>query len=106
MIMKGGWGGRAFCGRVQIRMQNSERLTRQQIGEFLKGSEEISFTAQSKEEVYGWVQRVLVAQEFGHQEKQQRGAIRAYVEKMTGLSVAQVTRLIRKYRQTGTVTMQ
>jgi|SRR5271166_964053 len=87
-------------------MQNSERLTRQQIGEFLKGSEEISFTGQSKEEVYGWVQRVLVAQEFGHQEKQQRGAIRAYVEKMTGLSVAQVTRLIRKYRQTGTVTLQ
>lgn len=87
-------------------MQNSERLTRQQIGEFLKGSEELSFTAQSKEEVYGWVQRVLVAQEFGHQEKQQRGAIRAYVEKMTGLSVAQVTRLIRKYRQTGTVTLQ
>jgi len=87
-------------------MQNSGRLTRQQIGEFLKGSEEISFTAQSKEEVYGWVQRVLVAQEFGHQEKQQRGAIRAYVEKMTGLSVAQVTRLIRKYRQTGTVTLQ
>jgi transposase InsO family protein len=87
-------------------MQNSERLTRRQIGEFLKGSEELSFTAQSKEEVYGWVQRVLVAQEFGHQEKQQRGAIRAYVEKMTGLSVAQVTRLIRKYRQTGTVTLQ
>jgi transposase InsO family protein len=87
-------------------MQNSERLTRQQIGEFLKGSEELSFTAQSKEEVYGWVQRVLVAQEFVQQEKQQRGAIRAYVEKMTGLSVAQVTRLIRKYRQTGTVTLQ
>jgi transposase InsO family protein len=87
-------------------MQNSERLTRRQIGEFLKGSEELSFTAQSKEEVYGWVQRVLVAQEFVQQEKQQRGAIRAYVEKMTGLSVAQVTRLIRKYRQTGTVTLQ
>src|SRR5260370_39757141 len=44
---------------MHIRMQNSERLSPQQISEFLKGSEEISFIAQSKVEVYGWVQRVL-----------------------------------------------
>ncbi len=40
------------------------------------------------------------------QDKKQRGAIRAYVEKVTGLSVPQVTRLIRKYRQTGTVVLE
>src|SRR5712671_4119200 len=91
---------------MQIRMQNSERLTQQQISEFLKGSQEISLTGQSKVEKYGWVQGVLVGQEFGRQEKKQRGAIRAYVEKMTGLSTPQITRLIRQYSETGVVTLQ
>ena len=95
-----------MCGRVHIQMQNSERLTGQQISEFLKGSQEISFSGQSRAEVYGWVQGVLVAQQFSVQNRKQRGAIRAYVEKVTGLSTPQVTRLIRQYRATGMVTIR
>jgi transposase InsO family protein len=91
---------------MQIRMQNSERLTRQQISDFLKASEEITFQGQSRAEVYGWVERVLVAQEFGRQGKKDRGAIRAYLEKVTGLSTPQVTRLIRKYKRTGKVKLR
>ena len=87
-------------------MQDSEKLTGQQISEFLKGSEEINFSGQSRAEVYGWVQRVLVAQEFGSQNKKRRGAIRAYIEKVTGRSRPQVTRLIRQYQATGTVTLR
>lgn len=87
-------------------MQNGEKLTPQQIGEFLKGSEEISFAVGSKSEVYSWVQEVLVAQEFASQNKGVRGAIRAYIEKVTGLSVPQATRLIRQYRETGVVELQ
>jgi transposase InsO family protein len=87
-------------------MQNSEKLTPEQISEFLKGSAEISFTGGNKAAVYKWVQSVLVAQEFAGQSKSKRGAIRAYVEKVTGLSVPQTTRLIRQYRQTGMVVLQ
>lgn len=87
-------------------MQNSEKPTPEQISEFLKGSEEISFTAGSRVEVYGWVQGVLVAQEFASQSKKTRGSIRAYVEKVTGLSVPQTTRLNRQYRETGMVALQ
>ena len=88
---------------MQIRMQNSERLTRQQISDFLKASEKIVFSGESQREVYAWVEQVLVAQEFKGQSKKDRGAIRAYVEKVTGLSTPQVTRLIRKYKGTGHV---
>src|SRR5215469_11036836 len=88
---------------MQIHMQNGERLTRQQISDFLKASEELTFSGQSRAEVYGWIERVLVAQEFGRQGKKERGAIRAYLEKVTGLSTPQVTRLIRKYQGTGRV---
>src|ERR1035441_7249794 len=88
---------------MQIRMQDGEGLTAEQIKEFLKGNEGVSFAGQSQKEVYGWVQGVLVAQEFTQQDKKRRGAIRAYVEKVTGLGSAQVTRLVRRFKETGIV---
>jgi hypothetical protein len=88
---------------MQLRMQNAETLNAEQIGEFLKLSGEIEFTGQSRAEVYRWAGRVLVAQEYAGQGKKQRGAIRAYIGKVTGRSLAQVTRLIRMYRTAGTV---
>jgi transposase InsO family protein len=84
-------------------MQNAEALTREQIQEFLKGSKGIEFSGQNRAELYGWVEQVLVAQEYAAQGKKQRGAIRAYIGKMTGLSLPQVSRLIRKYRADGVV---
>jgi transposase InsO family protein len=84
-------------------MQNAETLTAEQIRRFLEGSEGIEFTGQSRAEMYGWTERMLVAQEYGKQSKKQRGAIRGYLRKVTGLSLPQITRLIRSYVQTGRV---
>jgi transposase InsO family protein len=88
---------------MQIRMRNAESLTHSQIAEFLKASETIEFAGQSRAEVYGWVQRTLVAQEYARHGKKGRGAIRAYLSKVTGLSLPQITRLIRSYVQAGVV---
>jgi hypothetical protein len=49
-------------------MQNAEALNADQIGEFLEISREIEFTGQSRAEVYGWVERVLAAQEYAGQQ--------------------------------------
>ena len=102
MIVKMG-GGEGDCGRMQIRMRNAEALTPEQIREFLRSSGPIEFTGQNRAELYEWVQRVLVGQEYAAQGKMRRGAIRAYLSKVTGLSLAQVTRLIRQYRREGVV---
>src|SRR5713226_426491 len=89
---------------MQIRMQNAEALTPQQISEFLKGSAGIEFAGQGRAEIYAWTERMLVAQEYAtRQGKKQRGAIRAYLSKVTGRSLPQITRLIRKYVKTGKV---
>lgn len=88
---------------MQIRMANAERLSQEQIEEFLKASQAIEFCGQSKAGRYQFVQRVLVAQEYLVQGKKQRGRIRAYLSKVTGLSWPQLTRLIRTYRQGGVV---
>ncbi len=88
---------------MQIRMQNAEDLTQEQIEEFLKGSQAIEFIGQNRAERYQFVERVLVAQEYAIQGKKQRGTIRAYLSKVTGLSLPQMTRLIRQYSQEGVV---
>src|ERR1035437_7685547 len=88
---------------MQIRMRNAESLNHTQINEFLKASEGIEFAGQGRAEVYGWVQRMLVNQEYVRQGRKQRGAIRAYLSKVTGRSLAQITRLIRAYSETGLV---
>jgi hypothetical protein len=46
------------------------------------------------------------AQEFSGKSRKQRGAIRRYASKVTGLSLPQITRLIRSYTQTGTVELR
>ena len=84
-------------------MQNAESLSQEQIREFLRSSTGIEFAGRGRAEVYAWTERVLVAQQFGRQGKKERGVIRAYVGKLTGLSTSQMTRLIRTYRDTGRV---
>jgi hypothetical protein len=69
---------------MQIRMQIADVLTQEQIQEFLKGSRSIEFTGQNRAELYGFVEQVLVAQEYAQQNKKGRGAIRTYLSKVTG----------------------
>src|SRR5580700_4657369 len=70
---------------------------------FVEASQEIRFESKNREQVYGWLEQVLVGQEYAQQGKAVRGRVRRYIEKMTGLSRAQVTRLIARYTATGVV---
>jgi len=88
---------------MQLSMQNVEPLTEQQIGEFLRGSAVLEFAGQSRAEVYAMVQESLVRQEYFRQGKKQRGAIRAYLSKLTGRSLPQMTRLIRQHKANGEI---
>jgi transposase len=91
---------------MQIEMQNAEALTEQQIAEFLRGSEGIAFAGADRAGIYKWTEQLLVAQEYVGRGKKERGAIRKYASKVTGLSLPQITRLIRSYRATGAVALQ
>jgi transposase InsO family protein len=91
------------CWVVKIRMDDAEKLSLEAIGRFVEASEEIRFAAENREQLYGWVERVLVGQGYAQQCKAARGLLRRYIEKMTGLSRAQVTRLIARYAASGRV---
>ena len=87
-------------------MEHVESLSPEQMGEFLRASEVVRFAGLSRLEVYAWVQEMLLGQEYFRQGKKQRGLIRAYLSKVSGRSLPQLTRLIRQYRDTGQVRVQ
>ena len=91
------------CWVVNIRMVRAEELSLEAIGRFVTGSEDIRFEAEDRQQLYGWVEKVLVGRQYAQQGKAARGLLRRYVEKMTGLSRAQITRLIARYAASGRV---
>jgi transposase InsO family protein len=88
---------------VNVSVHQAEKLNLEGIRRFIEASEEIRFAGANRGQVYGWVERVLVRQEYAQQGKAARGLLRRYIEKMTGLSRAQVTRLIARYAASGRV---
>lgn len=84
-------------------MQDGEGLSLAQIQAFLESSDELRFEASDRRELYEWVERTLVQQEYQGLTRQNKGLVRRYLGKMTGLGRAQVTRLIGQYRQRGQV---
>ena len=84
-------------------MDDSGRMSLDAIRAFLAAAEPVEFAGQKREEIYGWVERTLREQDYTHLGRAEKGLVRQYVGKMTGLSRAQVTRLIGSYRQQGVV---
>jgi transposase InsO family protein len=88
---------------LKLKVHQGQGLSLDQIRAFLKGSGELRFEGQNREEVYGWVNQALQQQRYQELGRTGRGLVRLYVAKMTGLSRAQVTRLISQYLQGETV---
>jgi len=84
-------------------MDDSEATSLEQVRAFLLGSGDVRFTGQSRGEVYGWVERTLIRFQYGALGKRDKGVVRRYLARMSGLSRAQVTRLIASYAVSGKV---
>ena len=84
-------------------MQEAEKLSLEEIRQLLEASEGIRFAGVKRAQVYSWIELVLCEQEYARQGKASRGLLRRYIEKMTGMSRAQVTRLIGRYIASGRV---
>jgi transposase InsO family protein len=80
-----------------VRVDTGQGLSLEQIRAFLDASDEVAFEGRNREEVYGWVNRILEEQKYDELGRAGRGLVRRYVGKMTGLSRAQATRLVGQY---------
>lgn len=84
-------------------MDDSEATSLGQVRAFLAASGKLRFAAQSRSEVYGWTERTLIRFDYTRLSKPEKGLVRRYIGRMTGLSRAQVTRLIASYVRSGRV---
>jgi len=84
-------------------MDDSDATSLEQIRAFLAGSAPVRFSGCGREEVYAWAEKTLVRHEYAGLGKAGKGLVRQYLAQMTGLSRAQVTRLITCYSTTGQV---
>ena len=87
------------CWGVIISMQNAEKLSREQIEALLEVSQEIQFEGKDRVEMYKWITRTLAAQRYREQGKPMRGLLLRYIQKLTGRSRTQVTRLVGQYME-------
>lgn len=81
-------------------MQEIENPSREQMQAFLASSQEVRFHAEGRAEIYGWLDRTLRQQRYSKLSRETKGLVRRYAIKMTGLSRAQVTRLISQFVKT------
>jgi len=84
----------------------SEQLSLVEMEAFLEASASVGFAGESRLAIYRWVESLLCHQEYGSRSRRAKGVIRAYLERMTGMSRAQCTRLIGCYTRTGRVVVQ
>jgi hypothetical protein len=82
---------------MHIRMSNLERLTVAEMEEFVSSNRGIDCSVIEGAAAYGFIERVLTAQRYRKLSKGQRGIVRRFLGKITGLSRAQMTRLIRRW---------
>lgn len=82
-------------------MTDSHALSVAQIKAFLKVDSAIKFKAVSKKEKYEWINDVLIKFRYFSLKKKEKGIIRGYIVKMTGLSQSQVDRIIARKRKYG-----
>ncbi len=84
-------------------MQGGEKLSLEKIRELMAASGELRFTGHSREDIYKWVETTLREQGYEKQGREVKGLLRSYIAKMTGMSRAQVTRLIAQHAAAGEV---
>ena len=86
-----------------MRLDTHRLQTLDQVREFLAGSEGIDLQPQSRADAYAFVAKTLQRFDYALRGKTDKGLLRRFLSKATGLSRAQVTRLLRQHRTTGAI---
>ena len=87
---------------VTLKTQGLQTL--EHIHAFLEGAQSLGFAAPAREAAYDWIASELRRLRYNRLGKTDKGLVRRYLEKVTGISRAQMTRLIKQFRDTGCIT--
>ena len=86
-----------------VRLSTRRMTTLDQVRSCLEGNEPVDYHPLDREGAYGFVRVTLDTFEYQGLGRSDKGTIRRYLEKFSGLSLPQVERLIRRHRDTGRV---
>lgn len=84
-------------------LHTQELQTLTQVQAFVSGNEPISFTLTDRLTAYGWMTDTLKQFHCGHCTRANKGLLRQYLLKVTGLSRAQVARCIMQFTMGGQI---
>lgn len=83
---------------------HSQRLqSLEEVRNFLAGALPLDFKVLSRKDAYHWIETSLCQLGYLRLGKTDKGIVKEYLEKVSGFSHAQMTRLIAQYRRTGQV---
>lgn len=83
---------------MTINMNISHIKTLVQIQEFLQGVSQLQLEPGSKAEVYKWLEKLLLDIKYRKLKKKEKGMVKLFVKKVTGYSLVQIKRLLKKFR--------
>ena len=86
-----------------LKLETERLSTLDEVRRFIVGSAAVDFVGMDRESTYEFTRRTLVRFDYGRLGKADKGLLRRYLMKATGLSRAQVARLIRQQAATGRI---
>lgn len=86
---------------VTLKTQGLQTL--EHVRAFLEGAQPLGFEAPARDAAYAWIAAEVVRFGYARLGKADKGLLRRYLEKVTGRSRAQMTRLLGQFRATGQI---
>jgi transposase InsO family protein len=86
---------------VSLKTQGLQTL--EQVRAFLEGSQTLDFEVPTREVACDWIAAELRRLKYTRLGKVDKGLVKRYLEKVTGISRAQLSRLIAQFRDTGRI---
>lgn len=88
---------------MTITMDDTQINTLEQIQKILETSTDLAFKGVRRDAVYSWIEAVLKRFDYFRLGKKGKGQVKSYLERMSGRSRAQVTRLVLRKLQVGSI---
>ena len=84
-----------------LNMNDRQLETIEQVRQFVEGSQAVEFKGLTAKEKYYWIEEVLIRFKYHRLKRAEKGMIRRYLQKVTGYSRSQLSKLVAKYKRTG-----
>jgi transposase InsO family protein len=88
---------------MTITMDDTQITTLEQVQAVLESPEGLAFNRAGREELYGWIDSVLKRFDYFRLRRKAKGQVKAYLQRLSGLSRAQMTRLVTRDQLEGEI---